>query len=142
MENIFNLEKFASRKRIRDRGISWKEKYGEKSDDLKKRYDKKIGHNAYLRFEGHDYTTNSDYFVVVGPAIQRYGQKSFFAVIKKLPPKERRKKIYAPSGKYFPSIVSALSYASKMWGITMPSDQPNYTSDTIANIDIPRHMKA
>jgi hypothetical protein len=140
--NINGINKIAGRKRIRDRGIHWVEKYGEKSIELKRRYDKKIGDKAYLRWEGHDYTTESDYFVVVGPAKTKYDQKSFFAGIKKLPPKARRKKIYAPSGKYFPSIISAISHASKMWGVIMPHDQPNYTIDDLANINIPRHMKA
>lgn len=146
MEKIFNLSKYleknASRKRIRDRGIHWVEKYGEKSAPLKKRYEKKIGSGSYYRWEGHDYTTDSDYFIVVGPALQRYGQKCFFAGIKKLPPKERRKKIYAPSGKYFPSIMSALSHASRMWGVVIPQGQTNYTSENLSNINIPRHLKA
>ena len=147
MKNIYSLskeslEKEAGRKRIRDRGIHWEEKYGEKTDDLKRRMDKKIGPGSYYRWEGHDYVTNSDYFVVVGPAITRYGQKGFFAGIKKLPIKEKRKKVYAPAGKYFPSIVSALSHAKQMWGTPFPPDQVNYDSDTLAPIDIPRKLKA
>jgi len=141
--NYFNLSnmKLAARKRIRDRGIRWKETYREKSAPLKKRFDKNIGPGAYYRWEGHDYTTGSDYFIVVGPAKTKEGRKLFFAGIKKLPPKFKRKKVYAPSGKYFPSIVSALSHASKMWGVAMPQNQNNYTIDTLANIDIPRHVK-
>jgi len=147
MDNkVFNLSKTsmvkeASPKRIRDRGINWKEHYQEKSQALKKRFDKDIGQGVYYRWEGHDYTTSSDYFVVVGPATQRYGQKSFFAGIKKLPPKERRKKVYAPSGKYFTNIVSALSYASRMWGVKFPPNQKNYSTQDLQNIRIPRHVK-
>ncbi len=151
---LFNLKKARSytppkppgsankRRRIKDRGIRWEEHYHERSLPLKKRFAKDIGAGSYHRWEGHDYTTDSDYFVVVGPAVQKYGEKSFFCGIKKLPPKYARKKVYAPSGKYFNSILSALSYASKMWGIPFPPDQQNYSDIDLANIKIPRHMKA
>ena len=137
----FSLYKEAGRKRIRDRGIRWDETYHERSEPLKKRFDRDIGVGAYYRWEGHDYTTDSDYFIVVGPAIQKYGQKSFFAGIKKYPPKYERKKVYAPSGKYFTNILSALSHASKMWGITFPPEQHNYSVDDLSQVEIPRHMK-
>ena len=133
--------KIAGRKRIRDRGIKWEETYGEKTSDLKKRMDKKIGPNAYLRWEGHDYTTDSDYFVVVGPAVRKSGEKEFFAGIKKLPPKHERKKVYAPSGKYFPNIMSALSHASDMWGTPMPPNQANYDKGTLAPIELPKNIR-
>ena len=144
----FNLNKFASldkdagRKRIRDRGITWKENYHEKSLSLKKRYDKDVGPGSYIRWEGHDYTTNSDYYVVVGPTVQKSLGKCFFAGIKKLPPKEKRKKVYSPSGKYFVNIVSALSYASDKWGVPFPQNQYNYTKEFLAPIRIPEHLKA
>lgn len=131
-----------SRKRIKDRGIRWKEGYHDRSLPLKKRFEKSIGPGAYRRWEGHDYTTDSDYFIVVGPAVQKHGQKSFFAGIKKYPPKWERKKVYAPSGKYFSSLLAALSHASKMWGVPFPEGQQNYSQDQLANVDIPRHMKA
>lgn len=130
------------RKRIRDRGIDWKEHYGEKSLSLKKRFDSDIGPGSYHRWEGHDYTTDSDYFVVVGPAITKYEQKRFFAGIKKLPPKWERKSVYAPSGKYFSNVNSALSHASTMWGVTFPRDQMNYDVSQLQSVDIPRHVKA
>ena len=140
--NIFSLEKFAGRKRIKDRGIRWEETYGEKSDDLKKRFDKDIGPGSYYRYQGKDYTTGSDYFIVIGPSIAKSGQKSFFAGIKKMPPAYKRKKIYAPSGKYFPSIMGAISYANKMWGVPYnPSGQAPYNSSTLANVNVPRHIK-
>lgn len=135
------LEKEAGRKRIRDRGINWQERYHEKSEGLKKRYDKNVGPGSYIRYEGHDYTTNSDYYVVIGPTIQSSLGKCFFAGIKKLPPKERRKKIYSPSGKYFVNIVSALSYASEKWGTPFPPNQYNYTKEFLAPIKIPEHIK-
>jgi len=145
---MFNLYKFSNtkplvgkRKRIRDRGIKWNEHYGERSEPLKKRFDKKIGPGAYLRWEGHDYTTDSDYFVVVGPALKRSGQKLFFAGVKKLPPKWERKKVYAPSGKYFSNIIGALSHASNMWGVPFPPNQTNYTTQDLADVNIPRRVK-
>ena len=140
----FNLSlfKMAGRKRIKDRGIRWKEHYAEKSEPLKKRFDKMIGSGAYFRWEGHDYTTASDYFVVVGPAQTKEGKKMFFAGVKKLPPKYQRKKVYAPSGKYFTNILSALSHASKMWGVNFPPNQINYSQNDLTDVNIPRHLKA
>ena len=143
-KNSFNFSKFktAGRKRIRDRGITWRETYKEKSEPLKRRFDKAIGFGAYYRWEGHDYTTNSDYFVVVGPAKTKEDKKMFFSGVKKLPPKYKRMKIYAPSGKYFTNILSALSHASKMWGVRFPPNQTNYTQADLADVNIPRHIKA
>jgi len=136
-----DIVKLAGRKRIKDRGIRWKEHYGEKSKDMKKRFDRDIGYGAYFRWEGHDYTTDADYFVVVGPALDKYGRKRFFSGVKKLPPKWKRKKIYAPSGKYFDSMNGALSHASQMWGVSFPRNQTNYTLLNLAQVDIPRHVK-
>jgi hypothetical protein len=138
---VFNLLKSAGRKRIRERGIMWKEHYHDRSTPLKKRMDKLVGPGSYYRFEGKDYTSGSDYFIVIGPSQEKYGRKSFFAGIKKLPPVYRRKKIYAPSGKYFPSIMSALSYANRMWGTPIPANQTNYTVSDIENINIPKKIK-
>lgn len=147
-KTLFDITKFADlkpvggkRKRIRDRGIKWDEHYGERSAPLKKRFDKDIGPGAYSRWEGHDYTTDSDYFVVVGPAKKRTGQKAFFAGVKKLPPKWKRKQVYAPSGKYFSNILSALSHASEMWGVPFPPNQTNYTLQDLADVKIPRRVK-
>ena len=140
--NLF-LYKQAGRRRIRDRGIRWEETYHERSAPLKKRFDKEIGPGSYYRWEGHDYTTDSDYFVVVGPAVQKHGEKSFFAGVKKLPPRYKREKVkvYAPSGEYFTNILSALSHAVKMWGITFPQHQKRYDKNDLAHVDIPRHVK-
>ena len=143
LKSLFNLYKFsASRKRIKDRGIHWKETYGEKSLPLKKRFDRDIGEGSYRRWEGHDYTTNADYFVVVGPARKKHGQLAFFAGIKKLPPKWERKKVYAPSGKYFSNLFSALSHISKMWGVHAGPTQRNYTIADLQGKKIPRRVKA
>lgn len=148
---IFNLKKQARlvtpqermpghRKRIKDRGIDWKDGYREKSKSLKKRFDRDIGPGSYHRWEGHDYTTDSDYFVVVGPAITKENKKLFFSGIKKLPD-DPTKKVYAPSGEYFPSIMAALSHASEKWGIQIPEGQFNYDQSHLATVDIPRHVK-
>ena len=129
----------ASRKRLKERGIKWEEHYGEKSKDVKKHFEKVLP-NSYYRWEGFDYTTGHPYYVVVGPAIsERYG-KSFFAGVKKMP-KERHKKAYSPSGKYFPSLRAALSHASKMWGIRFPQTAGSYIKNDLAGIKIPKHVK-
>lgn len=129
------------RKRIKDRGIKWEERYGEKSKDLKKKFDKDLGPGSYMRWEGHDYTTNGDYFVVVGPAVTQDEKKQFFAGIKRLPD-DPNKKVYSPSGEYFNNIHAAYSHASEKWGIKYPQDVPQYTTSDLANIKIPRHVKA
>lgn len=134
------MEKEAGRRRLRERGIQWKEKYGEKSEDLKKRFEKMLP-GSYFRWEGHDYESGHDYYVVVGPAIsKRYG-KAFFAGNKKLP-KEHKKKAYSPSGKYFDSLRGAINHAKEMWGITMPKNAGNYRKQDLMPLDIPRHMKS
>jgi hypothetical protein len=140
MNNIFNLFKQAGRKRIKDRGINWKEGYHERSQRLKDRFDKKLGAMAYVRWEGHDYTTNSDYFVIVGPSLTKDGKKRFFAGIKKLP-EDPTAKIYAPYGDYFTSSKAAFSHASEKWGIPFPKGAPNYTVNDLEGIKIPRHVK-
>jgi hypothetical protein len=148
MTYIFDLIKEAKRHGgrtpIKERGIKWEEQYEERSAPLKKRFDKDIGPGSYYRFFGHDVTTNSDYYIVVGPSVQNNVGKMFFAGVKKLPPAAEReeKKSYSPYGEYFPSIKAALAYASDKWGIRMPIGQPNYTKQQLANIDIPEHIKA
>jgi hypothetical protein len=142
LKNVFQLQKEAGRKRIRDRHIQWKEHYHERSLPLKKKFDKVIGKGAYYRWEGHDYTTNSDYFIIVGPAMTKELKKSFFAGIKKYPPKWSEKKVYAPYGEYFPNISAALSHANQMWGVPYPRNQKNYSVANLANVEISRHVKA
>ena len=132
--------KYSYRKRIKDRGIRWKERYHERSLRLKKRFKKSLGEGSYKRWEGHDYTTNSDYFIVVGPAVTKEFKKRFFAGIKKLPD-DPKAKIYAPAGEYFTSSKAALSHASDKWAIPFPKEAPNYTVNDLANIEIPRHVK-
>ena len=140
----YNLSKIAfikegGRKPIKDRGINWKEHYKEKSETLKKRFDRDIGPGSYIRWEGHDSYSNSNYYVVVGPSIQRRLGKCFFAGIKKLP-KDPNKKVYSPYGEYFTNITSALSYASRKWAVPFPKGQQPYTKEMLANINIPKHI--
>lgn len=134
------MDKQAGRKRIKDRGIKWEESYHEKSKWLKKKFDKIIGEGSYKRWEGHDYTTNSNYFVVVGPSLTEDGKKRFFAGVKKLPD-DPHAKVYAPSGEYFTTINAAFSHASNKWGVPFPQGHPNYTINELATIEIPRHVK-
>ena len=137
MNNIF---KYAGRKRIKDRGIEWKEHYHERSKRLKDKFDEVLGPLAYMRLEGHDYTTDSDYFIVVGPSLTKEGKKRFFAGIKKYPD-DPKAKVYAPSGEYFTTSVAAYSHAQEKWGIEFPKGAPNYTVNDLAPIEIPRHVK-
>jgi hypothetical protein len=140
MNNNFNLSKVGGPKRIKDRGIDWKEKYHERSLRLKKRFEEQLGPNVYKRWEGHDYTTNSNYFVVVGPALTKNLEKRFFSGIKKLPD-DPKAKIYAPSGEYFSSLSSAFTHANEKWAVEYPKGVYNYTINDLAGIDIPRHVK-
>jgi len=144
---MFNLKKSnenniikTAAKRIRDRGIRWKERYHKRSKRAKEKFEKVLGPKSYIRWEGHDYTTDSDYFVVVGPAETKTLQKRFFAGIKKLPD-DPKAPVYAPSGEYFGSMMTALSHAKEKWAIPFPEGAQNYTLDDLAPIEIPRHVK-
>ncbi len=132
--------KISYRKRIKDRGIQWKPKYHERSLRLKERFEKQLGPLSYIRWEGHDYTTDGDYFVIMGPSLTQTGQKRFFAGIKKLP-KDPKAKIYAPSGEYFFSSLSALTHVEEKWAVPYPRGAPNYTVNDLMPIEIPRHVK-
>lgn len=133
-----------SGKRIKDRNISWREAYSERTLPLRNRYYSELGIGSYRRWEGHDYTTNSDYYIVASPAQTKYGQKAFFAGIKKLPPLAIRDetKTYAPYGKYFSSMASALTFLKEKYGVPWPKGQINYQVDQLQNIEIPRFVKA
>lgn len=143
---IYNLSKIAGRKRIKDRGIQWEEAYRDRSMPLKEKFEKQIGAGSYYRWEGHDYTTNSLYYIVVGPSIQSNVGKMFFSGIKKIPIEEFIKdpdtKTYSPYGEYFPTIKGALIYASQRWGIMVPKNQAPYTKESLINADIPEHVRA
>ena len=141
MDKFFNLTKVSGRKRIKDRGIKWENKYHERSQKVKEKFEKVLGPLSYYRWEGHDYTTNSNYFIVVGPAMTQELKKRFFAGIKKLPD-DPKAKVYAPSGEYFGSMNGALSHASDKWAIPFPRGAINYTLNDLAPIEIPRHVKS
>ncbi len=132
-----------SAKRIKDRGIQWEEAYTERTEPLKARYGDTIGQGSFYRWEGHDYTTDSDYYVIVSPAQTKELHKKFFAGIKKLPPKFKRDetKTYSPYGEYFNTIKSALSFISERYGVRFPKGQVSYTVDHLKGIKIPRHVK-
>jgi hypothetical protein len=143
---VFNLSKTSARKRIRDRGIKWEEKYRARSEPLKERFEKQMGPMSYHRWEGHDYTTNSVYYVVVGPSVHKKLGKIYFAGIKKIPiadfTKDPDTKTYSPYGEYFFNIKSALLYANERWGIPIPKNQPAYKKEHLLNVDVPEHVKA
>ena len=135
-----NLYKYSGRRRIKDRGIEWKQRYHERSLRLKERFEEQIGPTSYMRLEGHDYTTNSDYFIIIGPSLTKEGKKMFFSGIKKLPD-DPTKKIYAPSGEYFTTSIAAFSHAAEKWAIPFPKGAPNYSVEQLSMIEIPRHVK-
>lgn len=124
----FNLH---AAKRIRDRGIIWKEKYTKKSAAFKKRFAKELGPGSYFRFEGHDPTTAHDYYIVVGPGYSKTKGKLFFAGIRRLPGE------YSPNGEYFRSLRRAMSYAKEMWGIHFPKDFVDYTQEDLVSVRVP-----
>lgn len=70
----------------------------------------------------------------------------FFAGIKKVPKGDLflapETKTYSPYGEYFPNIRAALSYVSRRWGVPFPKNQYGYTKRDLANIKIPKHVKA
>jgi hypothetical protein len=132
--------KYAGRKRIKERGIKWVPAYHERSEKLRKRFDKVLGPMSYIRWEGHDYTTDGDYFIIMGPSLTQEGHKKFFAGIKKLPD-DPKAKVYAPSGEYFSNSQSALSHITEKWGVPFPREAPSYTEQQLVGIKIPRHVK-
>lgn len=129
----------SGRRRIKDKGIHWEETYGERSRDMKKKFEK-ILPGSYFRWEGKDYEDGVYRYVVVGPALSKTAGKSFFAGNKKMP-RDPRKKAGAPSGKYFSTLRSALIYANDMWGVSIPRNAGHYSAQDLRNIDIPKHIK-
>ena len=127
---IFNLRKYAT-KRIKDRGIIWKEKYTKKSISFKKRFLKTLGPGSYFRWEGYDSTTGKDYYVVVGPGFSKTKGKLFFTGIRRLPGE------YSPNGEYFRSLRRAMSYAKEMWGVRFPKDFRDYVQQDLVNVRVP-----
>ena len=138
---MFNYSKYKiAHRRIKDRGIRWKEAFHERSYALKQRFESNLGPGSYHRWEGYDSTTSSNYFIIVGPAVTKQGEKKFFAGIKKMP-KDPNVTPYAPYGEYFSTILTALSHAQEKWGIPFPQNNPNYDIQDLEPIEIPRHVK-
>lgn len=129
----------AGRRRIKEKGIKWIEHYGEKSKDVKQKFEELLP-GSYFRWVGKDYEDACWRYVVVGPAISSREGKAFFAGNKKMP-NDPKKKAYSPSGKYFPSLRAAISYAIEMWGVRMPDGAGQYTKQDLAPLDIPKHIK-
>jgi hypothetical protein len=105
-------------KPIRERGIRWAESYGDKSAYLKEQMDEQIGPGAYLRWEGHDNTTNTDYYVVVSPGFSKKKGYHFFAGLRKMPAD------HGASGKKFRTQREAMAYARQMWRVLPPQVKP------------------
>jgi len=133
------LTVISGRRRIKDKGIPWKENYGEKSKEVKKKFEELLP-GSYFRWTGKDYEDGCWRYVVVGPSISKRQGKTFFAGNKKIP-NDPLKKAYSPSGKYFSTLRTAISYAIDMWGVTMPSDAGSYTVEDLKPLDIPKHIK-
>ena len=123
----FNL---SASKRIRDRGIIWKEGYTKKTGGMKRKFEKEIGPGSYFRFEGHDNTTGNDYYIVVGPGYSKSKGKLFFAGIRKLPGE------YSPNGEYFKTLRKAMLYAKDMWGAKFPKDFKDYTQEDLVAVRV------
>jgi len=124
-------KKKTAAKRIKDRGILWKETYTDKTLAFKEEYEQTIGPGSYFRWEGHDNVTNSDYYIVVGPGNSKEKGKMFFAGIRKLPAE------YSPNGEYFETIRKALVHAKNMWAIRMPKGfKVDYSYQNLENVDI------
>lgn len=136
---MFNHLNKSATKKIKDRGIPWKENYHEKSLTMKKTFEKAVGPKVYLRYEGFDTYSGCDYYVVIGPTVDE-GRKTFFAGIKKMP-KDPDAKVYSPYGEYFPSIKAAQAYAAKKWGVPFDQSVPDYKEESLAGADIPEHIR-
>lgn len=121
-------------KPIKERGIKWTEKYGEKSSYLKQEMEEQIGPGSYFRWEGHDSSTGNDYYVVICPGYSKNHGYHFFAGLRKMPAD------HGASGHYFKSMREALNYAYDTWRVpkpdTMPAPWVPPTIDSIAGKDI------
>jgi hypothetical protein len=126
----FNLKKYSA-KRIKDRGIHWKEQYTKKTSALKKKFDDDLGEGSYFRWEGYDSTTGNTYYIVAGPGYSKTKGKLFFSGIRKMPAE------YSPNGEYFPTLRKAITYARDMWGIRFPKNfKRDYRSSDLVNIRV------
>lgn len=121
-------------KPIKERGIKWTETYGDKSQYLKREMEDQIGPGSYFRWEGHDSTTGTDYYVVVSPGYSPKHGYHFFAGLRKMPAD------HGASGKEFNSMREALNYAYDMWRVPKPDTMPpgwvGYRQEDITGKDI------
>lgn len=121
-------------KPIKERGIQWEEQYGDKSAYLKREMEDQIGPGAYFRWEGHDFITGNDYYVVVSPGYSSKHGYHFFAGLRKIPAE------HGASGKEFNTMREALHYAYDMWRVpkpdTMPPGWTGYRYEDIVNKEI------
>ena len=139
---MFNLSKYAGPHRIKDRMIKWEESYQKRSKKLKERFENQLGYGSYRRWEGHDSTTDGDYFIVVGPAKTKELKKRFFVGIKRYPEGEKKHgEEFAPYGEYYSTLFGALSHAAEKWGVPWPKGQHNITKEDLEPVDIPRHVR-
>lgn len=104
---------------IKERGIRWVEAYGDKSSVLKEEMEKQIGIGSYFRWEGHDVTTDTDYYVVVCPGYSKKKGYFFFAGLRKIPAE------HGASGKKFTTQADALNYAMETWNVPRPHQRPS-----------------
>jgi hypothetical protein len=127
----YNANKVESAKRIRDRGIRWKEVYTKKTMALKKKFEKELGPGSYFRWEGYDVSTGNTYYIVAGPGYSKTKGKLFFSGIRKMPAE------YSPNGEYFRTLRKSINYAKEMWGISFPRDfVRDYKAEELAAIRV------
>ena len=127
----YNHKSVQSAKRIKDRGIRWKEKYTKKTLALKKKYERELGPSSYFRWEGYDSSTGNTYYIVAGPGFSKTKGKLFFSGIRKMPAE------YSPNGEYFKTLRQSIVYARDMWGISFPKNfTRDYNADDLAAIRI------
>ena len=116
---------------IKDRGIKWNESYRDKSLSLKEHYESAVGPGSYYRWEGHDSSTSTDYYVAITPGRSKKKGYYFFAALRKIPEE------HGSSGKKFKSQPEAISYAIETWNIPTPKSpfhKPYTTEDLIGKI--------
>lgn len=121
------MKSFAKEKLV-TKNIQWKESYTEKTEFLKEQFEAVIGAGSYFRFEGKDYGSGDEYYVIIGPAKIHNPRAKFFAGVRKLPA------TYSAGGKYFDSMDGAAVYARETWGVPTPGSLKPYTSASLYGI--------
>jgi len=124
---MINFKCFAKEK-LKEKNIKWEESYTEKTLFLKEQFEEVVGKGSYFRFEGKDYDSGGEYYVIVGPARIHAPRAKFFAGVRKLPA------TYPAGGQYFDSLDGAINYAHDTWGVPVPKDLKPYTSSSLHDI--------